>query len=310
MDDDLTRLAAAVRERELLEPRRAGLSAAILRLSTELTVLRRRQAAEQRDVERLESLSLTRILVSLRGARGSTLERERAEAEAARYRAAQAQDQIDALRAQLAEVTARLAATGSVPASYNQALAREEKRLSESGAGPGGRLAEIAEQRGRAEAELRELTEASNAARKTTEALTAANALIESADTWSDVDTFLNGGLITSMVKNSRLDDAAGKAAEADRCLAVLRAELGDVGQTLSPTGDLSIGGVTRFADVFLDNILTDLHVRSQIGAGLDQIGRTARQVGQIQATLTARIAELRGRLRTLEAERNALLKP
>src|SRR5690349_21037601 len=107
MDEDLTRLAGVIRERELLKPRKAGLTAAITQLTHDLDGLRRRHALEQRDVDRLESLSLTRLLTALRGVREQALERERAEAEVARYRVAQAQDQLDALRAQLTELDAR-----------------------------------------------------------------------------------------------------------------------------------------------------------------------------------------------------------
>lgn len=50
-------------------------------MTTQLAALRTRHAGEQEDVERLEGLSLTRVLASLRGTRDDTLERERAEAD-------------------------------------------------------------------------------------------------------------------------------------------------------------------------------------------------------------------------------------
>jgi hypothetical protein len=113
------------------------------------------------------------------------------------------------------------------------------------------------------------------------------------------------------MVKQGRLDDAAARAAEADRRLAVLRAELRDVDPPLAPlAGQLELGGFTRFADVWLDNIFTDLSVRSQIKDGLGRLGETARQVGQINAALTARITEARNRLALLDRERTTLLQP
>lgn len=309
MDEDLTRLAAEIRERELLGARQAGIGAAITRLTTDLDELRRRHAIEQRDVDRLESLSLTRILAGLRGSRGESLDRERAEAQAAHYRVAQAQDRLDALHAQLGDVTARWAETGTAPATYAKLLAEKERRLREDGTGPGPRLAELAEQRGRLTAELKELTEAETAARAAAHALTEANAPLESADGWSAADTFLGGGGLISMIKHSRLDDAADRAAEADRRLAVLRAELRDVDLALPQlAAQLELGGFTRFADVWLDNIFTDLSVRGQIKDGLDQLGHAARQVGRIRSALAARTAETRDRLALLDRERATLL--
>jgi hypothetical protein len=309
MDDDLTRLAAEIRERELLGVRRAGITAAITRLTTDLEALRRRHAIEQRDVDRLESLSLTRLLADLRGSRGQALDRERAEAQAARYRVAEAQDRLDALRAQLADVAARWAKTGTAPATYAMLLAEKERRLREDGTGAGPRLAELAERRGRLTAELKELIEAETAARAAAQALAEANKPLESADGWSTADTFLGGGGLSSMIKHSRLDDAATRAAEADRRLAVLRAELRDVDLALpSLAAQLELGGFTRFADVWLDNIFTDLSVRGQIKDGLEQLGRAARQVGRIRSALAARIAETRNQLAHLDRERTTLL--
>jgi hypothetical protein len=112
-------------------------------------------------------------------------------------------------------------------------------------------------------------------------------------------------------MKHSRLDDAAGKAAEADRRLVVLRAELRDVGVTLpSPAGHLELDDLTRFADVWLDNIFTDLSVRRQIKDGLGRLGHTAQQVGRLRAALAARISETRKELALLDRERIALLRP
>ncbi len=311
MDEDLTRLAADIRERQLLGARKAGLTAAITALTGDLEGLRRRYAIEQRDVDRLENLSLTRLLAGLRGSRTRDLDRERAEAEAARYRVAEGQDRLDALRAQLTEVEARLAATSTAPNTYAALLAEKERQVRASGTGPAGRLTELAEQRGRLTAELKELTEAQAAARAAAQALDEANRLLESADGWSTADTFLGGGGLSSMIKHSRLDEAADRAAEADRRLAVLGAELRDVDPAgPAPVGQLDVGGFTRFADVWLDNIFTDLSVRSRIKDSLDNLGGTAAQVGRIRAALAERISTNRSRLAALDRERNALLEP
>jgi len=311
MDEDLTRLAADIRERELLKSRKAGITAAIAKLTLDLDELRRRHVIEQRDVDRLENLSLARLLAGLRGSREQALDRERAEAEAARYRVAQAQDRLDALGDRLADVEARLVATSTAPGTYAVLLAEKERQLRASGTGSAGRLGELAEQRGRLTAELKELTEAESAARAAAHALAEANEMLESADSWSTADTFLGGGGLSSMVKHRRLDDAAARAAEADRRLAVLRAELRDVDLALpSLAAQLELGGFTRFADVWLDNIFTDLSVRGQIKDGLGQLGQAARQVGLIRTALAARISEDRNSLALLDRERTTLLQP
>ncbi len=73
---------------------------------------------ELEDVERLEHLSLTRVLASLHGSREDALARENAAAEAARYRVAQAQQRLDAVRAELATLEGRLAQLAGAPQAY------------------------------------------------------------------------------------------------------------------------------------------------------------------------------------------------
>jgi hypothetical protein len=81
----------------------------------------------------LEGLSLTRVLASLRGAREDTLERERAEADAARYRVAEAESRLDPLRREHSAAQARLSQLAAVPSDYAAALDDKERHLRESG---------------------------------------------------------------------------------------------------------------------------------------------------------------------------------
>lgn len=311
VDEDLVRLAGEIRERELLAARKAGIDAAVAALRLELAELRRRHAIEVRDVERLENFSLTRVLADLRGSREQSLDRERAEAEAARYRVAQGQDRLDALLAQGAVVQARLVATSTAPATYAMVLAEKERQVLAGGAGAAPRLAAIAQSRGRLAAELEELTEARTAAAAAARAVDATTELLRSADNWSTADTFISGGGLISLVKHNRLDEAAALAAAADRRLAVLRAELRDVDLALPPlAGQLELDGFTRFADVWLDNIFTDLSVHGQIKDGLGRLAQAAQGVGRVRAALAERISANQAELARLDRERTALLHP
>ncbi|MEU4221795.1 hypothetical protein [Actinoplanes sp. NPDC026623] len=90
----------------------------------------------------------------------------------------------------------------------------------------------------------------------------------------------------------------------------MLRAELHDVSLALPPlAAELELGGFTRFADVWLDNIFTDVSVRGQIRDGLDQLGHAAQRVGGFRSAPAARAGETRGRLAQLDRERAALLE-
>lgn len=308
IEQQLAAAAEAVREHELTAQRSAQLQQRMDELATELAGLRQQQAAEDRDVTRLEGLSLTRVLAGLRGARDDALARERAEADAAGYRVAQAQARLDALGREQDAARARLAQLATAPERYTAALDAKERRLGDSGDQRGRRLLELADERGRLGSELREIDEALRAAAAAGAALAELAGKLDSASGWSTYDTFFGGGAIASAVKHSRLDDAAAAAGYADRCLAALRTELADVGGVTLTAPQLAVDGTTRFVDVWFDNFFTDLTVRDRIKRAQQNVDRSVRLVDGVRDRLRERAARARERLAAIGQERHDLL--
>jgi hypothetical protein len=310
-DDIEQRLAAAaeeLREYEVTAQRSADLHARMGEMTPQLAALHARYLGEQQDVARLESLSLTRVLASLRGARENTLARERAEADVARYRLAEAYARLKALRREQEAAQARLRRLAAAPDTYAAVLHEKERHLAESGDPRGARLLELADERGRIAGELHELAEALQAAGAARSALSQVQRKLGSASGWSTYDTFFGGGAVSSAVKHSRLDEAAQAAAHADRSLAVLRTELADVQGLALTAPRLAIDGLTRFVDVWFDNMFTDLAVRDRIKQAEQNVNRSLDLVHEVQGRLENRAAEARARLATVEAERTSLL--
>jgi hypothetical protein len=164
IENRLAATAQAVREREVIGQRLAELRARHGEFETELAGLRDKARDERKDVERLEGMSLGRVLASLAGSRDERLARERAEADAARYKMAEAASRLEAVRGELAAAEARLAALESAPQAYAAVLDEKERYLTRSGAGRGGALLALADERGRLTAELNETDEAIRAA--------------------------------------------------------------------------------------------------------------------------------------------------
>jgi hypothetical protein len=263
IEERLTALAGLMRERELLDGRRVWLGDLCAAANADLAALRKTSDSEQKDVDRLEGVSLTRVLVAMRGARDDVLARERAEAESARYRWMVARDRLSGLTDELAAVEERRERLQYVPAEYEAVLTEKETWIRTHGGVGAPALWQLAAERGRLEAELRELDEAARAAVAARRALADTQRHLEAAGDWSAYDTFLGGGLIASSVKHGRLDRAARAAAQADRALVVLRGELADVG--VAGPGGIRVDGLTRFTDIWFDNIFTDLAVRDRI---------------------------------------------
>jgi hypothetical protein len=302
IEQRLAEAAQEVREREVLGRRCADLSARQDQLGAEFASLQEKYTAEQTDVERLEGISLTRVLTSLAGSRDQRLARERAEAEAARYRVAEVRAQLDALRDEHNTARERLDRLAAAPGQYAAALEAKERYITESGDPRGSELLILAQERGRLSGELKETEEALE------DALSHVQDRLGSAAGWSTYDTWFGGGAIASSVKHSRLDEAAQAAADADRRLVVLRTELADVGDPGLTAPQLQVSSGTRFADVWFDNFFTDFAVADRIKQAQQNVARSVQAVGQLRARLHARQQEARSRLAAIDADRQRLL--
>ncbi len=308
MDERLAAAAGAVRELEMTGERGRQLRARRGELARQLAALQARAAGEQHDVQRMEGVSLARVLASLRGAREDQLARERAEADAARYRVTETEGLLDAVTREEAAVQARLAQLSGAPERYARLLTEKERFIRESGDPHAPRLMDLAAERGRLAAERTEIAEALQAASAAGQALAQVGEVLGSASAWSAYDTFLGGRGISSSIKHSRLDQAAQAAAAADQHLAVLRTELADVSPVLPVTPRLPVEGLTRFADIWLDNFFTDMAVDARIREAQDSVARCAGLVEEVQAQLGKRDATVQASLQAIERERRDLL--
>jgi hypothetical protein len=276
--------------------------------AADLDAARQEYAGEEKDVERLEHLSLTRVLASLHGSRDDALAREKAEAEAARYKIAQAQQRLDAARAEVASLQGRLAQLAGAPQAYADALAAKEQYLTHSADPRGARLLALADERGRLVAELNELHRAGDDADAAARALADVQDRLGTAANWSTFDTYFDHGMIANAVKHDRIDQAAQAADVADKRLAALRTDLAELGGYEPTAPRLEISGGFKFADIFFNNFFTDLAVGRQIRDAQDNADRSMQQVQALQDRLKDQIGTVTGRLSAMDVERQQLL--
>jgi hypothetical protein len=304
----LASAAQAAREYELCGQQRARLSASARTAAAELDAARREFAGDQKDVEQLEHLSLTRVLASLHGSREDALARERAQADAARYRVAQAHQRLDAAQAELRSAEERLTQLAGAPQEYADALAAKEQYLTHSADPRGARLLALADEHGRLAAELTELGRASADAGAAVQALADVQDRLGTASSWSTFDTYFDHGMIANAIKHDRIDQAAQAAREADQRLAALRTDLSELGGYEPTAPRLDIGSGFKFADIFFNNIFTDLAVGRQIRDAQDTADQSMQQVQALQDRLSAQSETVSSRLDAIDAERQQLL--
>jgi hypothetical protein len=270
--------------------------------------LRARLGAEQADVDALESMSLTRVLAALRGSRDTDLDRERAEADAARYALAEAEARVAMEEREVQSLTSRVNGHGDLEARYAELLTAREQQLASDPAATAiaSKLEELAERIGVAEAEQVQLAEADEAGARAHAALDEALRHLGSAGSWATYDTFFGGGVVADIAKHSRLDRAAQLMREADAALARLAHELADVG--IGSVGEIGISDMTRALDVWFDNIISDWAVRDRIARATERVTQLRAAVAQVGQDLAGRRAGVRARLAALAEERERLL--
>jgi hypothetical protein len=308
IEQRLAAAAQAAREYDLCTQQHDQQDAREKAAAAELDAAKRDYAGEEKEVERLEHLSLTRVLASLHGSRDDALARDKAAAEAARYKVAQAQQRLDSARAELASLQGRLAQLAGAPQAYTDALAAKEQYLTHSADPRGRRLLALADERGRLTAELNELHRATDDAGAAGRALADVQDRLGNAANWSTFDTYFDHGMVANAIKHDRIDQAAQAASTADQRLAALRTDLAELGGYEPTAPRLEISGGFKFADIFFNNIFTDLAVGRQIRDAQDNVDLSVQQIQALQARLKDQIGAVTQRLGAMDAERQQLL--
>jgi hypothetical protein len=308
IEQRLAAAAQAAREYDLCGQQCAQLSERERAAAADLDAARRDHAGEEKDVERLEHLSLTRVLAALHGSREDALARDKAQAEAGRYRVAQAQQRLDAAHANLASMQDRQGQLAGAPQAYADALDSKEQFLTHSADPRGARLMALAEERGRLTAELNELDRAGGDAETAAQALIEVQDRLGTAANWSTFDTYFDHGMVANAIKHDRIDQAAQAANTADQRLAALRSDLTELGGAQPTAPRLEISSGFKFADIFFNNIFTDLAVGQQIRDAQDNVDRSVQQVRALQDRLKDQAGALTQQLDAMDAERQQIL--
>ncbi len=152
-----------VRQRDRLRTQLAQAQADLEREVAELDALARARNKEQRDVEKLEGISMTRVLLAVVGKAEARLDKERAEATRARldFEAQRAQTELS--RTEVDRLRAQLDVFADVDEGYAAAFEAKARRILSGDPSAAGFLRERIDEVTRAAELLREIDEALNA---------------------------------------------------------------------------------------------------------------------------------------------------
>ena len=127
----------------------------------------------------------------------------------------------------------------------------------------------------------RERQEAIDAGERALDSLYGVRKELESAGNWGLLDMF-GGGMFTTFVKHSKMNDAQRYMERAKRDLAAFSRELADVSETLN----INSGDFLTFADYFFDGFVADMMVQSRIRDAQRQVDDAIYRVESILSRL------------------------
>ena len=257
---------------------------------------------EQRDVERLERLTLSAVLASLRGSKDEDIEREQAEAYQARLHLQEAERQLREVQEEIWVRRRRVEENGACEKEYEAVLREKEKALRQHDPALAERLADLERQEVALTLRRQELAEALQAGQEALFSLEAAQGALNSAGNWGIWDV-AGGGLLTDMMKYSCLDEAQSRLEQVRSSLRRYQAELADVARALEV--EIRPSGLGSTLDIWFDNVFSDWAVLDQISQSQRQLSGAQSQIEGVQRGLEGELRQVEGDLSALRQERD-----
>lgn len=229
---------------------------------------RLRLQSEKQDVERLEGLSLKALFAVILGSREEQIKKERQEYLLAEMQAHQIEKSVNALKQDADRLDYEISNLGNIDADYAAVLQEKEKYLLENNQTAAQEILTTAEEIATKLSEIKEMEEALTAGHSAMSGLDQVVENLQQAKDWGTWD-LLGGGLISSLIKHDRIDDARDAVEHVQVELHRFQRELADVHQSSEIRVDFST--LERFADWFMDSLIVDWVVQSKIDRSLEE---------------------------------------
>jgi hypothetical protein len=262
---------------------------------------------EDRDVRRLEGLSMTALFLTILGSKEEQLQKERQEYLSAHLKSLQSQHAVQTLEGEVERLNYELVRLGDADARLQTLLEKKEALLAQAGDATARQLAELSEQIGDVQTQLKELAEAIAAGQAARSGIDKVLDDLQSAQGWGVWD-LLGGDLLATAIKHSRIDDARQAVVAVQESLGRFQRELADVEQTAQFIVE-DIGQFETFADYFFDGLIIDWVVQSRIDRSLDNARATALRLDDLLAQLEARKTALQDQMNRLEESKSSLVE-
>lgn len=249
---------------------------------------------ERKDVEKLEGLSMSAVLLTLVGKKYEKLDKEKEEYLLATLKYEELEKQIKKLEMEIKNIRGDLAKFDNIDQRYKNLIKEKENLIIKEGGSSGIGLKNSLVKIDEIQIDIKEIKEAINAGETTLNALEKVREKLATAKGWGTWD-LLGGGIISDIAKHSAIDKANVIAVEVQEHLLVFKKELSDVNEFTQIQVNLS--SFVSFADFFLDGIFADWFVQSKINSSLDNVHSTIGKIEEIISGLEQNLIHLENQM-------------
>lgn len=306
INKDIFELKEKIRVKQKLESLKNMVNEELKKKKSQRLVLEDILIKEERDVEKLETTSISSIFLSLIGKKEEKLDKEKEEYLTAKLKYEECLDEIKRLEGELQYSKNELKNYAGVNEEYSKLIKEKEELLIKEGGEKGKEYKEILDKINDLKLDIKEVNEAIQAGKRAKSALEDMKRSLDKAKGWGTWD-MLGGGLISDLAKHSAIDEANTIAHNSQHLLRAFEKELSDVNEFTQI--EVNLSSFASFADFFFDGIFADWFVQSKINDSLNNVKITINKIDSITSNLEQNKSSLQSELKNLESKSITILE-
>lgn len=306
LNDQIIQVKGKIRQKYKLDSQLQDYYSELSEIETTINHLNAQLAEEKADVRKLEGFHIANFFSTITGTKYEKLDKENREVLAVQLQLEEAEKTRNEVRNAILNVQNRLDEVGDSEELYQELLSKKEHLIKGSHSRYADELYRLSEKEGDIQAYLKEFNEAIQAGQYAEQALQNAQESLNSASNWGTFD-MLGGGMISTAIKHSRMDDASDYIHIAQSRMRDFQKELLDIDEMIPVDTDMP--GLLKFADFFFDGLIVDWMVQGRINDSIDQVGDQLIQVRRIIAKLNTENTYLQNQLANLYEEKITLIE-
>ena len=242
---------------------------------------------EKKDVDKLESFTLSYIYFKMKGNIDEKISKEKFEFLEAQAKYIECEDYLKRLFLNKKEILNEISQLGDLDLKYNDLLNKSSDYILSLNNDKSKNVLKILEKIKFLSIEKREIQEALFEGDRLIPYIDNAISSLNSAKSWGIYD-MMGGDLIATMAKRSRMSDASNALNSIKIMLNKYNSELNDLSEDISVS--LNLDSFSGFMDYFFDNFFTDYFIQGKINSALDSSIDLKNKVINIQNKLTDKL--------------------